>query len=150
LSRRADAPNATREFVSRWENGKRIPIPYWCRHLSAALGIPLDVLDRAAAVAQARRAAAKAAADHQTGAERTLGYEGPAPLWPRRWPRCPTRRRPHRSGDSARVIGYSPTAAAVLVVILVHREDKPGAWWGGNGWHANSTDRRTYRERTQQ
>jgi len=34
----------------------------------------------------------------------------------------------------------------VLVVILVHREDKPGAWWGANGWRANSTDRRTYRE----
>jgi hypothetical protein len=31
-------------------------------------------------------------------------------------------------GTSARVIGYSPTAVAVLVVILVHREDKPGAW----------------------
>jgi uncharacterized DUF497 family protein len=54
-----------------------------------------------------------------------------------------------RSGDSARVIGYPPTAAAVLVVILVRRDDKPGAWWGGNGWRANSTDRRTYRERTQ-
>src|SRR5674476_1421153 len=37
-------------------------------------------------------------------------------------------------GTSARVIGYSPTAVAVLVVILVHREDKPGAWWGANGW----------------
>jgi len=49
-------------------------------------------------------------------------------------------------GTSARVIGYSPTAVAVLVVILVHREDKPGAWWGANGWRANSTDRRAYRE----
>jgi len=53
------------------------------------------------------------------------------------------------SDTSARVIGYSPTAVAVLVVILVHREDKPGAWWGANGWRANSTDRRTYRERGQ-
>lgn len=51
------------------------------------------------------------------------------------------------SGHSARVIGYSPAAAAVLVVILVHREDRPGAWWGANGWRANSTDRRIYRER---
>lgn len=33
------------------------------------------------------------------------------------------------SGASARVIGYSPTAVAVLVVTLVRREDKPGAWW---------------------
>jgi hypothetical protein len=41
-------------------------------------------------------------------------------------------------GTSARLIGYSPTAVAVLVVILVHREDKPGTWWGANGWRANS------------
>jgi uncharacterized DUF497 family protein len=54
-----------------------------------------------------------------------------------------------KSGTSARVIGYSPAATAVLVVILVHREDEPGAWWGANGWRANSTDRRTYREGTQ-
>lgn len=53
-----------------------------------------------------------------------------------------------RSGVSARVIGYSPSAAAVLVIILVHREDQPGAWWGANGWQANSTERRTYREQT--
>lgn len=51
-----------------------------------------------------------------------------------------------RSGNSARVIGYSESAGAVLVVILVHREDRPGAWWGGNGWPANSTDQRTYTE----
>ena len=50
------------------------------------------------------------------------------------------------SGQSARLIGYSPTAAAVLVVILVRREDRPGSWWGANGWRANSTDRRTYAE----
>ena len=52
-----------------------------------------------------------------------------------------------RSGTSARLIGFSPTAAAVLVLILVRREDRPGAWWGANGWHANSTDRRTYRQK---
>ncbi len=51
-----------------------------------------------------------------------------------------------RSGASARVLGYSPTATAVLVVILVQREDEAGAWWGANGWRANATDRRTYRE----
>jgi transcriptional regulator with XRE-family HTH domain len=79
LAKASGNPSVTREDVSRWENGKRIPTPYWRRHLSAVLGIPLDVLDRAAAVAQARRAAAKAAADHQTGAERTLGDEGRAP-----------------------------------------------------------------------
>jgi uncharacterized DUF497 family protein len=49
-----------------------------------------------------------------------------------------------RSGTSARVIGYSESAGAVLVLILVHRGDRPGAWWGANGWRANSTDQRTY------
>jgi hypothetical protein len=53
------------------------------------------------------------------------------------------------SGESARVIGYSPTAAAVPVVILARREDRPGSWWGANGWRANSTDRRIYAEGTQ-
>jgi uncharacterized DUF497 family protein len=54
-----------------------------------------------------------------------------------------------KSGISARVLGYSRSAAGVLVVILVRRDDKPGAWWGANGWRANSTDRRTYQERNQ-
>ncbi len=49
-----------------------------------------------------------------------------------------------KSDISARVLGYSSTASAVLVVILVHRGD--GGWWGANSWRANSTDRRTYRE----
>jgi len=43
----------------------------------------------------------------------------------------------------------SSTAAAVLAVILVRREDRPGSWWGANGWRANSTDRRIYAEGTQ-
>jgi len=55
-----------------------------------------------------------------------------------------------RSGVSARVIGYSPAAAAVLVVILVQRKDRAGAWWGANGWRANSTERRTYGEQSEQ
>ena len=50
------------------------------------------------------------------------------------------------SGVSARVIGFSPSVAAVVVVILVRREDRPGAWWGANGWVANSSDRRIYQE----
>jgi len=51
-----------------------------------------------------------------------------------------------RSGHSARVIGYSASAGAVLVVILVRREDKSGAWWGANGWPANGSDQRTYKD----
>lgn len=52
-----------------------------------------------------------------------------------------------KSGVSARLIGYSPSAAVVLVVIIVRRADRPGAWWGATGWRANSTDRNTYRQR---
>lgn len=55
-----------------------------------------------------------------------------------------------QSGRSARVIGYSPSAAAVLTVILVRRRDRPGAWWGANGWRSNDNDRRIYRERNEQ
>ena len=52
-----------------------------------------------------------------------------------------------KSGTSAaRVLGYTPGAVAVLVVILVRRQDRPGAWWGANGWRANRTDRCTYQE----
>ncbi|MHB8452157.1 MAG: transposase [Mycobacteriales bacterium] len=54
------------------------------------------------------------------------------------------------SGTSARVIGYSGSAMAVLVVILVRRQDGPSGWWGANGWRANSRDRRTYREGVEQ
>lgn len=53
------------------------------------------------------------------------------------------------SGRGARVLGYSRTARAVLVVILVHRDDKIGAWWGANAWRANNADRRIYRDGTQ-
>lgn len=53
------------------------------------------------------------------------------------------------SSKSARLLGYSPTATAVLAVILVRREERPGAWWGANAWRANSTDRQTYREGNQ-
>ncbi len=55
-----------------------------------------------------------------------------------------------RSGQSARIIGYSPSAGAVITVILVRREDKPGAWWGANGWPANTTDRRTYQKQNEE
>lgn len=51
-----------------------------------------------------------------------------------------------RSGVSVRVLGFSPSVGAVLVVILVRRDDRPGAWWGANGWVANSGDRRMYEE----
>lgn len=48
------------------------------------------------------------------------------------------------SGESARVIGYSPSLAAVLVIILVRRAE--GGWWGATAWPADATERRRYRE----
>jgi hypothetical protein len=53
--------------------------------------------------------------------------------------------------DDERIVADpDPAAAAVLVVILVQREDRAGAWWGANGWRANSTERRTYGEQSEQ
>jgi transcriptional regulator with XRE-family HTH domain len=46
-----------RSMVARWETGRRIPTPYWRRHLATVLQLPLAVLDRAAAIAKARRSA---------------------------------------------------------------------------------------------
>lgn len=48
------------------------------------------------------------------------------------------------SGQSVRVIGYSHTARAVLTIILVHRPED--GFYGANGWKANSTEQRIYRE----
>lgn len=46
---------ATRHEVSRWERGDRIPDPHTRAYLSEVLGIPLELLDRAAALAKAQR-----------------------------------------------------------------------------------------------
>jgi transcriptional regulator with XRE-family HTH domain len=47
----------TREEVSRWERGKRIPGPYWRAFLSAALDVPHAKVDKAAVVARETRRA---------------------------------------------------------------------------------------------
>ncbi len=52
----------TREQVSRWERGKRVPGPYWRRWLAAALGVSPCSLDAAARYARALRAVARSAA----------------------------------------------------------------------------------------
>lgn len=49
-----------------------------------------------------------------------------------------------KSGRSARVIGYSPTAGMVITVILVPKGEEE--WWGANAWKDNDTDERIYRE----
>lgn len=56
-----------------------------------------------------------------------------------------------RSGLSVRVIGYSPSARAVLTVILVSADADPderpvGDWWGSNAWIANQQDQGLYSE----
>jgi uncharacterized DUF497 family protein len=47
------------------------------------------------------------------------------------------------SGRSVRVIGYSPSAAALITVITL---DDEGTTYGVNGWRSENTDRRRYRE----
>jgi transcriptional regulator with XRE-family HTH domain len=66
----------TREEVKRWESQRRIPHPYWREQLSAALRVPLEVLDRAAVAAQAQRDANKCS----TAASSTRPCSGVSPL----------------------------------------------------------------------
>jgi transcriptional regulator with XRE-family HTH domain len=47
LCRIADRDTVTRETVSRWETGKRVPGRYWLRHLATALQVPIEILERA-------------------------------------------------------------------------------------------------------
>lgn len=48
-----------------------------------------------------------------------------------------------KSGRGTRTIGYSPTAEALITVILLEHE---GTTYGVNGWRSNTTDQRRYRE----
>jgi transcriptional regulator with XRE-family HTH domain len=40
-------PTVTREDISRWENGRRTPGPFWLRHMATALQVPLTTLEEA-------------------------------------------------------------------------------------------------------
>jgi transcriptional regulator with XRE-family HTH domain len=40
-------PTITREDISRWENGRRSPGPFWLRHLATALQLPMTTLEEA-------------------------------------------------------------------------------------------------------
>ncbi|WP_439679603.1 helix-turn-helix domain-containing protein [Embleya sp. MST-111070] len=42
---RVAGTNITREYVSRWESGKRSPGPFWCRHLATVLQVPVAALE---------------------------------------------------------------------------------------------------------
>ena len=46
-----------------------------------------------------------------------------------------------RSGESIRVIGYSPSASRLLTVIVVPAD---GKLWGASAWVANSVDQGRY------
>lgn len=47
VCRSAERDTLTREDVSRWENGRRTPGPFWLRHLASVLQIPREVLEGA-------------------------------------------------------------------------------------------------------
>jgi transcriptional regulator with XRE-family HTH domain len=46
LRERSGRATITREEISRWETGKRVPGPFWINHLEAVLGTPQGVLER--------------------------------------------------------------------------------------------------------
>lgn len=72
-----------RSMVARWETGRRVPTPYWRIHLAAVLQLSAAELDRAAAVAKARRASYPEAAGALPSGERlrhVLAHPGSADL----------------------------------------------------------------------
>jgi hypothetical protein len=46
LCKVANHETVTRETVSRWETGKRVPGPWWLRHLATVLQVPLESLEQ--------------------------------------------------------------------------------------------------------
>ncbi|MGH3753850.1 MAG: helix-turn-helix domain-containing protein [Pseudonocardiaceae bacterium] len=47
LGKVAQHETVTREIVSRWETGRRVPGQWWLRHLATVLQVPLEVLEQA-------------------------------------------------------------------------------------------------------
>lgn len=43
----ANRDTVTRETISRWETGKRVPGAWWLRHLATALQVPFEILEQA-------------------------------------------------------------------------------------------------------
>lgn len=46
LCKVANHATVTRENVSRWETGKRVPGAWWLRHLATVLQVPIEILER--------------------------------------------------------------------------------------------------------
>jgi transcriptional regulator with XRE-family HTH domain len=47
LCKVSDHATVTRENISRWETGKRVPDAWWLRHLATALQVPIEILEQA-------------------------------------------------------------------------------------------------------
>jgi transcriptional regulator with XRE-family HTH domain len=59
-----------RSMVARWETGRRIPTPYWRAHLATVLQLRAAQLDKAAAVAKARRGSSSEPAETLSSGDR--------------------------------------------------------------------------------
>ena len=46
LCKVANHATVTRENISRWETGKRVPGAWWLRHLATVLQVPIEILER--------------------------------------------------------------------------------------------------------
>lgn len=55
LAKRSANESVTREQITRWERGSRIPSPYWRQWLGEVLGLDMAQLDRAAATTKLQR-----------------------------------------------------------------------------------------------
>ena len=56
-----------------------------------------------------------------------------------------------RTGEAVRVVGYSPTADRVLVVVLLPHDHPPrGLWHVATAWPANSKERHQYADSEEQ
>jgi hypothetical protein len=89
-----------RGHVRRWEHHDRLPRPYWRRHLSAALHIPRETIDRAVALAYEERARARAR-EKSAGVvppRERLGHAGTEPV----------------AGEAVRWTSTSPTLVATF------------------------------------
>jgi transcriptional regulator with XRE-family HTH domain len=62
LSEASGNDSVSREEVSRWERGKRIPGPYWRSWLSQALELPREDVEEWAAQARSSRRKARSGA----------------------------------------------------------------------------------------
>ncbi|MCA1677284.1 MAG: helix-turn-helix domain-containing protein, partial [Actinobacteria bacterium] len=47
LCKVASQDTVTRETISRWESGKRVPGPWWLRHLATVLQVPVEIMEKA-------------------------------------------------------------------------------------------------------